>query len=160
MYRADDALLHLNWAREAEKNGDFLRARVEHLKCVESWKQANQIGGFEAEFQSATKEYEDFVKRDPIFAKLLSSLLPIIKSNPGILQSAIYKHVQEMDRGDISYALYFAAKQGKISRTKKGRSYELRIGQVENLSQESYGNKQSKGSPQGLLGKILQKIGF
>ena len=135
MSRNEDAMLHLNWARQAEREGDFLGARMEYLKCVESWKQA----GDELELQKATKEYEAFVRRDPIFEKLISALLPIIQTNPGILQSDIAKRAESMDwatlysydrpvaREDIYYTLYFADKFGRITRTKKGRSYELRI---------------------------------
>ena len=135
MPRNEDAMLHLNWARQAEKKGDFLTARMEHLKCVESWKQA----GDDMELEKATKEYEDFVKRDPLFEKLTSVLLPIIQANPGILQSdiakqaesiewaAIYNYNRPVAKEDIYYALYFADKFRRIKRTKKGRSYELRI---------------------------------
>ncbi|MBW6487369.1 MAG: hypothetical protein K0B01_14585 [Syntrophobacterales bacterium] len=135
MSRNEDATLHLNWARQAEKQGDFLAARMEYLKCVESWKQYGDI----AELEKATGEYEAFVRRDHIFSKLLSILLPIIQANPGILQSDIAKQAESLDwaalydydrpvaREDIYYALYFAEKFNRISRTKKGRSYELRI---------------------------------
>jgi hypothetical protein len=135
MSRNEDAMLHLNWARQAEKQGDFLGARMEYLKCVESWKQA----GDDMEIEKASKEYEEFVRRDPIFEKILSLLLPIIQANPGILQSDIAKQAESMDwaalydhnrpvaREDVYYALYFADKFRRITRTKKGRSYELRI---------------------------------
>jgi hypothetical protein len=137
MPRENDALLHLNFAREAEKRGDFLGARVSYMKYVECWKQANQTGGYDGELQKAMQEYEGFVRRDPIFAKLISSLIPFIKANPGTLQSDISKQIPSADwaslynynrpvaKEDIYYALYFAEKQGKIRRTKKGRSYEL-----------------------------------
>ena len=135
MSRNEDAMLHLTWAKQAEKRGDFLAARMEYLKCVESWKQSDDI----IELEKATREYEAFVRRDPVFEKLLSILLPIIKSNPGILQSEIAKQVESVDwatlydynrpiaREDVYYALYFAEKFDRITRTKKGRSYELRI---------------------------------
>jgi len=135
MSRNDDAMLHLSWARQAEKQGDFLGARMEYLKCVESWKQA----GDETELHKATTEYEAFVKRDPIFAKLVSVLFPIIQANSGILQSDITKQAESKEwadlynydrpiaKEDIYYALYFADKFGSITRAKKGRSYELRI---------------------------------
>jgi hypothetical protein len=135
MSRTDDAVLHLDWARNAEAQGDFLRARMEYLKCVEPLKQA----GDGTELQKVSQEYEAFVKRDPIYAKLISGLLPLIQANPGMLQSNITKHAETMDwpslysynrpfaNEDIYYALYFAEKFGCITRTKKGRSYELRI---------------------------------
>ena len=135
MSRNEDAMLHLNWAKQAEKRGDFLAARMEYLKCVESWKQSDDI----IELEKATREYEAFVRRDPVFEKLLSILLPIIDSNPGILQSEIAKQAESVDwatlyycnrpiaREDVYYALYYAEKFNRITRTKKGRSYELRI---------------------------------
>jgi hypothetical protein len=76
MSRNEDAMLHLNWAKQAEKRGDFLAARMEYLKCVESWKQSGDI----TELEKATGAYEAFVRRDPVFEKLLSILLPIIPS--------------------------------------------------------------------------------
>lgn len=135
MSRNEDAMMHLNWAKQAERQRDFLGARMGYLKCVESWKQF----GDHAELEKATKEYEAFVRRDPIYEKLLSGLLPIIQANPGILQSDIAKRAESMDwaklysynrpvaKEDIYYALYFADKFGRIIRTKKGRSYELRV---------------------------------
>jgi len=86
-------MLHLNWAKQAEKRGDFLAARMEYLKCVESWKQSGDI----TELEKATRAYEAFVRRDPVFEKLLSILLPIIDSNPGILQSEIAKQAESVD---------------------------------------------------------------
>lgn len=135
MSRNEDAIMHLNWARKAERKGYFLGARMGYLRCVESWKQVGDHSGLE----KATKEYEAFVRRDPIFEKLISVLLPIIQANPGILQSDITKRAESMDwaklysynrpvvREDIYYVLYFADKFGKIARTQKGRSYELRV---------------------------------
>ncbi|MDR0878953.1 MAG: hypothetical protein LBN21_12965 [Treponema sp.] len=135
MSRFDDAQIHITNARSAEKHGDYLGARVNYLKCVESLKQA----GAATELENATKEYEEFVKRDPIFKKLISVLLAGIKENPGIIQSEITSKAEEMSwqqlynydrpiaKDDIYYALYFADKFGYITRIKKGRSYELRI---------------------------------
>lgn len=62
MSRNEDATLHSHWAKQAEQKGDFLASRMEHLKCVESWKQS----GDTAELGKATKDYEAFVRRDPI----------------------------------------------------------------------------------------------
>lgn len=135
MPRDEDAMMHIRNAREAENQGDYLAARMEYLKCVESWKQY----GDKIELEKATIEYESFVRRDPIFQKLIAALLPIIQAKPGILQSDITKQAESMDwaklydydrplaREDISYALYFAGKFGQITRIKKGRSYELTV---------------------------------
>jgi hypothetical protein len=124
---------HLQKAREAEKIGDYLAARIGFLKCVESFKQVKAT----AELENASKEYEEFVRRDPIFNKLLAVLNAGIKENPGILQSEItgkaeamnwselYNYDRPIAKDDIYYVLYFADKFGFITRTKKGRSYEL-----------------------------------
>lgn len=130
-----DAMWHLDAARRAERQGDFLAARMGYLKCMETLRQARD----EAGTQEAQKEYDAFVQRDPFFKELVSRLLPIIQANPGILQSDITKRVESVDwsalynsnrpvaKDDIYYALYFADKFGVITRTKKGRSYELRV---------------------------------
>ena len=124
---------HLQKARQSEKASDYLMARMEYLKCVETFKQIGNAGDLE----KATKEYEEFVKRDPIFKKLFLMLNALIKENPGILQSDITKKLESINwnqlydynrpiaKDDVYYALYFAAQFGYITRNKKGRSYEL-----------------------------------
>lgn len=131
--------IFLDRARERERYGDYLGARVEFMKCIEDLKRSNQDGNLDAELQHAQNEYDEFVKRDPVYAALLSRLLTISKAHPGIMQSDITKnfkkadwseltsYAREVTKEDIGYALYFAAKQGVILRTKKGRSYELRV---------------------------------
>ncbi|MDR0487663.1 MAG: hypothetical protein LBG91_05395 [Treponema sp.] len=133
MGRLQEGHTILQWARDAEKKSDYLGARVNYLKCVECYKQANAI----TELDEATKEYEAFVKRDPIFKKLFTALNAGIKENPGILQSEItgkfesmnwgqlYSYDRPIAKDDVYYALYFADKFGYITRKKKGRSYEL-----------------------------------
>jgi hypothetical protein len=135
MGRFDDAEYHLACARSAEKGGDYLGARMGYLKCVESLKQAGAI----TELEDAMGEYEDFVRRDPIFKKLIAVLIEGIKENPGILQSEITGRAEVMDwsrlynydrpiaKDDVYYALYFGDKFGYITRNRKGRSYELRV---------------------------------
>jgi len=133
MGRLEDGHFAIKLAREAEKKGDYLGARVNFLKCVESYKQANAI----TELEKANKEYEEFVKRDPVFQKLFKVLNAGIKDNPGIIQSEItgkfevmnwgqlYSYDRPIAKDDVYYVLYFAEKFGYITRTKKGRSYEL-----------------------------------
>jgi len=133
MSRFQDAEYHLQSARSSEKRGDYLGARMGYLKCVESYKQA----GATTELEQASKEYDSFVQRDPIFKKLFTALNAGIKENPGILQSEItgkfetmnwgqlYNYDRPIAKDDVYYALYFADKFGYITRKKKGRSYEL-----------------------------------
>ncbi len=133
--RNEDANIHEQWAKQAEQRGDFFAARMEHLKCVESWRQC----GDTARLEAAKVEYSSFVRRDPIFRELVGVLTQIIKNNPGILQSEInksfestswpslYNYNRPVSREDISYALYFADEFGLLKRIKKGRSYELHL---------------------------------
>ncbi|MDR0443244.1 MAG: hypothetical protein LBH44_07560 [Treponema sp.] len=133
MSRFDDGNFHLQRARQSEKTGDFLATRMNYTKCVECFRQAEAT----TEHEEATKEYEAFVSRDPIFKKLFIALNAGIKENPGILQSEItgkfeamnwgqlYNYDRPIAKDDVYYALYFADKFGYITRNKKGRSYEL-----------------------------------
>lgn len=66
-----------------------------------------------------------FADRDPLYKALLKQLLPVIKREPGILQSKIYDFAPEYDQETIRYVLYFAHELGDINRVKKGRSYNL-----------------------------------
>jgi hypothetical protein len=120
-------------AKNAERNGDYLGARVFHMQCVESLKRS----GASEELEAAKKEYADFVRRDPFFNKLLSVFLEGIKQNPGILQSDITKKFEDMEWGelrnidrpfskdDIRYVFYFTEEFGHLIRQKSGRSYRL-----------------------------------
>ncbi|MFQ5777893.1 MAG: hypothetical protein ACE5IP_07790 [Terriglobia bacterium] len=119
----------LQQARSAVAASDFEGARVYYLKCVESWRQANVLcdGAYQEHWQEATREYESFVEKDPVFAGLFEKLQPVIAGNPGILQTELYKKLPEIYKAHMSYVLYFAAKQGKIVRKKKGRTYEISL---------------------------------
>jgi len=126
--RVGDGLLHLQRAREAVSGGNADFARMCYLKAAESWKQANETEGgkWARELELANKEYATFVQDDPVYKNGIAALLPIIQGNPGILQTDLYKACPGIERETISYILYFAASSGKIERTKKGRSYEVR----------------------------------
>jgi hypothetical protein len=56
---------------------------------------------------------------------LEKSLQDIILSNPGILQSALYKKYDILLKDSVSEKLYFMAKEGKIKREKSGKTYQL-----------------------------------
>ena len=137
MGRFEDGMLHIDLARKLRTKNDYFGTRMEYLKAVESFKQANS----QSELEKATAEYEEFVRNDPIFKGLISVLICGIKVNPGILQSEItskaeqlswseiYKYNRPLAKDDIYYALYFGDKFGLIERVKKGRSYELFVRQ-------------------------------
>jgi len=133
LLRERDGKKHLDWAREAVKDNNFLKARIEYMKCVEAYKQF----GDKVMWDEAQNEYDEFVKNDPIFKTLVSYLIQPIKSTPGVTQAEIGKKYPSIDwmdlqgydrpiaKEDIYYALYFADKFGLIRRNKKGRTYEL-----------------------------------
>lgn len=110
-----------------EKNYDL--ARTSFFKWVESVRQQNiNTGGkLEKELQEAKRAYSEFAEIDPTYIRLCDIILPIIKENPGVLQTELYKMLPQIEREALSYALYFAAEHGKIKRTKKGRTYSLTI---------------------------------
>ena len=129
-----EALHHLNMAINLELAKDFLGARMHYTQCMECMRDLKDT----QEYAVVGKQYEEFVSRDPVFYKLAEGLVKGIKQNPGILQSEITKRLDPLEtwgqiqyynrkisKDDIYYALYFMDKLGYITRTKKGRSYEL-----------------------------------
>ena len=125
--RPREARVWQQQARDAFAKNDFETARTCYFKCVESWRQANKLNNeiYQREWEEATREYELFVEKDPTFIRLFKQVRPVIEANPGVLQTELYKKLPEIDRADMSYVLYFAAKQGKVVRKKKGRTYEV-----------------------------------
>lgn len=67
----------------------------------------------------------DFAVRDPLLAGVLRVVMPIVREQPGILQTAVYKHLPGIVVEDARYALYFAEQLGILRREKKGNSYRL-----------------------------------
>jgi len=129
-----EALHHLKMAINLELVKDFLGARMHYTQCMECMRNLKDT----QEYEVVGKQYKEFVSRDPVFHKLAEGLIKGIKQNPGILQSEITKRLDPLEtwgqiqyynrkisRDDIYYALYFMDKLGYITRTKKGRSYEL-----------------------------------
>lgn len=59
---------------------------------------------------------------DEAMARVLKDYLI---ANPGVIQSELYKQFPQYDKNEISNALYWWEKDGKIRREKNGRSYAL-----------------------------------
>jgi hypothetical protein len=126
--RVDGTYTFWREARSAERRRDYKKARALYLKTVESIEQAEKLIGhpgmtiYVEQFKS---EYFDFVvHRDPYYRHYLKYLLPVIKAEPGILQTDMYKRFNS-PKPEITYTLYFAEKEGLIRREEKGRSYQL-----------------------------------
>ena len=109
------------------KNDNYDSARSAFFRWVESVRQQNinTDGALEKELEEAKKAYSEFAVIDPTYKALCDIILPMIRENPEILQTDVYKMLPEVDKQDISYVLYFAADHGKIQRIKKGRTYSL-----------------------------------
>jgi hypothetical protein len=135
-YSLDDFILqrtygaYVSWreARTAERRRDYKKTRTLYLKAVESLEQAEKLIEHPAVttyVEQLKSEYFDFVvHRDHYYRHYLKYLLPVIKAEPGILQTDMYKRFN-LPQPEIVYTLYFAEKEGLIRREKKGRSYQL-----------------------------------
>ena len=75
--------------------------------------------------ENQRREKERFVNE--MSNGLEEELLSIIKDNPGILQSDVYGKYGPVLKDKISEILYFMNRDGKITREKNGRSYNLYI---------------------------------
>lgn len=67
----------------------------------------------------------EFVQRDPVYQKVISRVQTAVNSEPGVVQSTIYKGQPKEDQEMARYILYFADYVGDIRREKSGRSYRL-----------------------------------
>ena len=87
----------------------------------------NAGGQLEKELEEAKREYSEFVKTDPLYIRVRDAAVGKIREQPGILQTELYEALPEFDKGDVSYAMWFAADHGFVVRTKKGRTYSLTL---------------------------------
>jgi hypothetical protein len=129
LQRAETAYNSWREARMAERNRHFERVRVLYLKSSESLEQIEKLTEqpqLSTLLEKVKSEYYDFVvHRDPLYRLYLRHPLLCIKDHPGILQTELYEELHNHKRENLTYALYFAEKEGLIRREKKGRSYEL-----------------------------------
>lgn len=63
--------------------------------------------------------------RPPIDEAMARVLKNYLITNPGVIQSELYKQLPQYDKDEISNALYWWEKDGKIRREKSGRSYAV-----------------------------------
>jgi len=129
LQRTETAFACWREARLEERNSNFEKVRGLYLKASQSLEQVEKITEhpeLSPLLEKLKTEYYDFaVHRDPNYRLLLKHPLLWIKEHPGILQTELYKEFSNHKREDLSYALYFAEKEGLIRREEKGRSYQL-----------------------------------
>ena len=126
--RAHLIQVHRQIALSSWAKGDFDAARRAFPRFVESVRQQNinTDGELEQELAEARAMYAQFSVQDPLYFLVLERALPIITAQPGILQTDLYRHFEDVSRDDLVYIFYFADHHGRIARSKKGRTYELR----------------------------------
>lgn len=59
--------------------------------------------------------------------QLKAIIAEIVRTQPGILQTDLYKAINEYSRSEVSEAAYYMNKGNKLSRRKKGSTYKLVI---------------------------------
>ena len=125
--RTKEIKFHKENAYKFLKDGKYDIARSSFFKWVESVRQQNinMDGALKKDLEEAKKAYSEFVRVDPTYKALCNIALPMIRENPGTLQTDLYKMFPQVDKQDLSYTLYFAAEHGKIQRIKRGRTYSL-----------------------------------
>ena len=88
------------------------------------------VGGYQ-EYIDRCKEYqENIVQLDSDYMRkktIQKEIIQIIKANPHILQTEVYKKFAPEEKGIVSNELYQFAASGKIVREKSGRTYSLTI---------------------------------
>lgn len=124
----NDGFLEVAWREQMEevkrawKNGDFDFARTWLQKMAYSLTTTKAPEAVHDKFKALMVA---FTRDDPLYADILSQVLPTVEASPGIIQSELAKHFSDYDTEHFRYVLYFAAESGDIIRIKKGRSYQL-----------------------------------
>lgn len=68
---------------------------------------------------------DNLLRKEKIIQQLKTDLLEIIKAEPGVVQSDLYKRFDPELKSEISNQLYLLSHNGSITREKSGRSYKL-----------------------------------
>lgn len=74
-----------------------------------------------------TRLMTQFASEDPLYHQVMAKVLPMVRANPGMKQSDIYKGQPDPIKEQMRYVLYFANELGHIHRIKKGNSYKLTL---------------------------------
>lgn len=103
-------------------------------ECVEFWfynfvaskdyiqKRKEELNELQTNFDVIEKQY--YERQDALFL-LDKKIIIKLKENQGILQSEFVKTFNPLVQNDVKQQLYNLAKEGKLQRTKSGRSYIL-----------------------------------
>lgn len=114
--------------------GDPLIDAVRRQMKLNQWDEARRLlqkvayGMVDAkpnEKAAFTELMKEFAIHDPLFSAVLRIVMPLVREQPGLLQSGIYKHLPGIGQEEARYALYFGEQLGLLRRVKKGNSYRL-----------------------------------
>ena len=132
-------------ARKQEKGIQAVRTALESLiayaesvervcaskgECFVVWSKLNicNEAGMES-YRNELKKIEDnlgeLIAKEKLVKQLKPELLRIIKAEPGVVQSDLYKRFDPSLKPEISNQLYLLSAKGLIIREKSGRSYML-----------------------------------
>jgi len=88
--------------------------RLEKARKMTNWE----------ETRSSLLERESHDKRQEQLKPIIAEM---VLTRPGLLQTDLYKAITEYSRSEVSEAAYYMSKGNKLSRRKKGNTYELFI---------------------------------
>lgn len=114
---------------QAWKRGDYDLARQQLQQIAYSMVGSSVTDEDRANF---TKLMAEFANEDPLYNEVMAKVIPLLRANPGMLQSQIYQGQPDDIKEQMRYVLYFANELGHIKRIKKGSSYMLML--PENLA--------------------------
>ena len=120
----DPWLAHCMAIEEAWARGDYDWARMQLQKIAYGMVEPSVTDAQRADF---TRLMTSFAKEDPLYKQVMERVLPLVRDNPGMLQSQIYKGQPDEIKEQMRYVLYFANELGHIRRIKKGNSYQLML---------------------------------
>jgi len=78
-----------------------------------------------SEWASATNAIRNRAEHDRRQLEIKNRAVELITRNPGILQTEVYRLLGSYAKAEISEALYYLAKENRISREKKASTYKL-----------------------------------
>lgn len=106
----EDCIAHGEW--------DLARATLQQMGY-------SMMGADDASHKKFTAYLRSFYSRDPLHQRIMKIAMPLIKTNVGILQTELYKHIVGLDADTIRSQFYIAEQMGEIMRVPKGRSYQV-----------------------------------
>lgn len=128
-----------NNALELLKHNEFDRADEKIKEALAVFDKARSLSKlssgaayFDIEKQEEISNWEAIKKKfmeEKLHAErqvqLKKVMTDLVKSNPGTLQTELYKMIDDYEKNEISEAAYFMNKEGRLRREKKGNTYKL-----------------------------------